>query len=79
MTGEHSPPKSSKGKERPWVILYVYLFNAKKLIEELKRAGVKMGVATSVRKKLWDEAEIYPEHKQSSGSRRCFATVLLFL
>ena len=63
MTGEHSPPESSKGMERPWVILYVYLFNAKKLIEELKRAGVKIGVATSVRKKLWDEAEIYPEQR----------------
>ena len=43
--------------------MYVYLFNAKKLIEELKRAGVKIGVATSVRKKLWDEAEIYPEQR----------------
>jgi len=63
MTGEHSPPGSSKGKTRPWVISYVYLFNAKKLIEELKRAGVKIGIATSVRKKFWDEAEIYPRQK----------------
>lgn len=63
MTGEHSPPESSRGKERPWVISYVYLFNAKKLIEELKRAGVRIGVATSIRKKFWDKAEIYPEQR----------------
>jgi len=63
MTGEYSPPESSKGKERPWVISYVYLFNAKKLIEELEKAGVRIGVATSIRKKFWDEAEIYPVQK----------------
>jgi len=63
MTGEHSQPKSSKGERRPWIISYVYLFNAKKLIEELKREGVKIGIATSVKKKFWDEAEIYPEQR----------------
>ena len=52
MADEHTLPESSKGKERPWVISYVYLFSAKKLIEKLKRAGVKIGVVQVLGKVL---------------------------
>jgi len=31
----------------------------KKLLGELKKRSVKIGVATSVAKKYWDEAEVY--------------------
>lgn len=29
-------------------------------MDDLKLSGVKIGVATSVRKHLWEKAEIYP-------------------
>jgi len=63
MTGDYSPAASSKGKIRPWVIKYVFLFKTSQLIEELEKRGVKIGVATSVRKELWDRTEIYPEQR----------------
>ncbi len=52
MTGEVSQPQSSIGKKRPWVISHVYLFNAKELIKELEERDLKIGIATSVRKKF---------------------------
>lgn len=60
LTGPRSPAQSSRGTTRPWVIEAVYLFKAQELIAELKRSGVKIGVATSVKRALWDAAEIYP-------------------
>ncbi len=59
MTGEYSSANSSKGTSRPWVISNVYIFNSEKLINTLKEE-VKIWVNTSVRKDLWDNAEIYP-------------------
>jgi hypothetical protein len=55
---------TSKGGTRPWLIEAVYLFDAKELLGVLKKRGVKIGVATSVAKCLWAEAEIYP-HQQN--------------
>ena len=60
MTGPRSQPITSKGTVRPIVISNVYLFNMKKLLGELKKRGVKIGEATSVSQKYWDEAEFYP-------------------
>jgi len=60
MTGPGSPAVTSKGTIRPWLINNVYLFNSKKLVNDLKTSGRKIGIATSVRTYLWDEAEIYP-------------------
>ena len=60
LTGPKRGAFSSRGTIRPWVISNVYLFESRKLIYELKRRGVKIGYATSVISKLWDEAEIYP-------------------
>jgi hypothetical protein len=45
---------------RPWVIEAVYLFNSRELITELNRSGVKIYEATSIKRALWDAAEIYP-------------------
>jgi len=59
MTGPRSQPVTSKGTVRPIVISNVYLFNMKKLLGELKKRGVKIGVATSIAKEYWDEAEFY--------------------
>lgn len=44
----------------PWRIDAVYLFESERLLKQLQQQGVKIGTATSVRKKLWDEARIYP-------------------
>jgi len=61
ITGPKSAPLTSKGTTRPLVISYVYLFDMVDLVSELKHRGVKIGIATSVRKSSWDSAEIYPK------------------
>lgn len=68
FTGEKSPAISSKGKVRPWLINYIFLFNTGKLIPILQSYGVKIGVDTSLKSFLWNEAEIYPENKNKELS-----------
>lgn len=63
MTGPKGQAVSSRGSIRPWLIDYVFLFNADELIIELNARGVKIGVATSVRKHEWQAAEIYPNKR----------------
>lgn len=63
LTGPKTSPGSSRGSTRPWVISAVYLFESQRLINELEKRGVKIGTATSVISKLWDEAEIYPNQR----------------
>jgi len=60
ITGPKSAPLTSKGTDRPLVISHVYLFDMISLVSELKQRGVKIGIATSVRRSSWDSAEIYP-------------------
>ena len=66
ITGPKSGAISSRGATRPWLISSVYLFNSQKLMNELKNRGVKIGIATSVISKLWGEAEIYPNQRNST-------------
>jgi len=63
MTGPKALEPISKGGIRPWVIDYVFLFNAAELMIELSARGVKIGVATSVRKHEWQNSEIYPNKR----------------
>ncbi len=63
MTGPKSVSSSSRGTTRPWLISYVFLFESAKLSQDLK--NVKQGIATSVKKQLWEMAEIYPEPRNS--------------
>jgi len=63
MTGDYRSPASSRGVERPWIIKYVYLFKISELVKDLEARGVKIGIATSVRKELWERAEIYPKQR----------------
>ena len=65
MTGPKVPSGPSRGAVRPWTISRVYLFDAVRLIAELQRVGVRIGVATSVRSHLWEMAEIYPEQRNA--------------
>ena len=63
MTGPKGQAVSSRGSIRPWLINYVFLFNAAELVIELNARGVKIGVASSVRKHEWQAAEIYPNKR----------------
>jgi len=63
MTGPEGQAESSRGGIRPWLIDYVFLFNAAELMIELNARGVKIGVATSVRKHEWQNSEIYPNKR----------------
>ena len=60
LTGVSSPAASSRGTTQPWTIESVYLLEASPLVEQLRARGVKIGVATSVRRHIWDDAGIYP-------------------
>ena len=44
----------------PWVIDSVFLFRREDLLTALTARGVKIGVATSLRKADWEAARIYP-------------------
>ncbi len=60
MTGPRTQPVSSRGTTSPWVISSVFLFDASDLVRRLNERGVKIGIATSVARHFWDNAEIYP-------------------
>ena len=63
MTGPKGQAVSSRGSIRPWLIDYVFLINAAELMIELNASGVKIGVATSVQKHVWQAAEIFPNKR----------------
>jgi len=65
LAGPKSGMMTSRGQTRPWIIEYVFLFDAHALVAELSRSGVKIGTATSVRQHLWAEAEIYPTQRHN--------------
>lgn len=60
FTGRKAAGGSSRGTIRPFCIDAVFLFDAARLHNELKGRGVKIGVATGVRRVQWEAAEIYP-------------------
>lgn len=47
-------------RNRPWKIAGVHLFDANELVDTLEVRGVRVGIASSVRRNLWEAAEIYP-------------------
>ena len=52
------PP--GQARIRPWVVDAVYLLEREPLLVRLRQRGVKVGVATSVQKAVWDSARIFP-------------------
>jgi hypothetical protein len=62
LTGPRAAAASSLGSIPPWLISSAFLFESSELIAVLRARGVKVGVATSVIRRLWDEAEIYPKY-----------------
>jgi hypothetical protein len=63
LTGPKSAAATSRGRMRPLVISNVYLFGMETLVRSLRKRGVKLGIATSVAKSYWTEAEIYPYNR----------------
>ena len=63
MTGPRSAAASSRGRTRPWVIAGVHLFEHAALVADLTARGVGRSTAASVRRALWEEAEIYPRSR----------------
>jgi hypothetical protein len=61
LTGPPSPPGSSRGISRPWCIQAVFLFEARQVHAGQASRGVRSGIASSVIRKQWDAAEIYPQ------------------
>ena len=60
LTGPPSPAGSSRGISRPWCIQAVFLFDARQVRSGQVARGVRSGIASSVVRKHWDAAEIYP-------------------
>jgi len=60
LAGPPSQAGSSRGTTRPWCIESVYLFAARQLLAEHTARGVKPGIASSVSKRQWAAAQIYP-------------------
>ncbi|MCL4263978.1 MAG: hypothetical protein KJ069_12215 [Anaerolineae bacterium] len=60
FAGPYGSAGSSRGEIRPWLIETVYLFKADTLVMSLQQRGTKIGIATSIPKQFWNEAEIYP-------------------
>jgi hypothetical protein len=52
-------------RKLPWVIEAVFLFEVGSLLAALRERGVKIGVATSVRRHLWEAARVYPPHDRA--------------
>ena len=63
MTGPHRNATSSRGTTLPWKISNVYLFNSIWLIDHLNQRKIKVGIATSVHSKLWEDAEVFPQNE----------------
>jgi hypothetical protein len=57
------PPGSAR--HRPWTIQPVFLFDTRTLLMALKERGVKISIATSVRRDQWEAARIYPTHERA--------------
>lgn len=65
FTGPYASASLATNVTRPWVIHRVYLFDATALVNSLTVTKTKLGVATGVKKALWDAAEIYPNQSNA--------------
>ena len=63
LTGPYKSASKAKHTYRPFCISNIYLFNEIDLCRTLTKKEVAVGTASSVKKELWDKAEIYPEDR----------------
>ena len=66
LSGPKSGVMSSRGRVRPWTIDGVFLFDAHSLISNLRTRGVELGIACSVAQQYWQEAEVYPNQRNTA-------------
>ncbi|MFB9661778.1 hypothetical protein ACFQS3_03555 [Glycomyces mayteni] len=66
MTGPRGGPSGSAGAYRPWSIEHVYLFDAQGLYDTLHAEMRRIGVATSIPSRYWDQAEIHPVSRNAN-------------
>jgi len=66
LTGAKGAAHSSVGRTRPLTVEHVYLFDGEQLHCAISGRGCKIGVATSVARRYWDEAEVYPRSNCAS-------------
>lgn len=67
------PP--GQARIRPWVIDAVHLLEREPLLATLRERGVKIGVASSVQKAVWDSARIFPPGPSAPyhmSDRQCY-------
>ena len=60
LAGRRAAALSSGGMTLPWAIESVFLFDAPALVETLSTRSVKIGIATSVTRTAWEQAESFP-------------------
>lgn len=63
LTGPTVGAIPSQGLTAPWVIDAVYLFASQDVLEALSAHGRRPGIATSVRREVWEAARIFPESR----------------
>lgn len=63
LTGPIGDATSTREATRPWLISFVYIFDAHVLVDQMDTRRIKPETPTSVAKQLWQEAELYPEQK----------------
>jgi hypothetical protein len=60
LSGPRSKATNSKGATRPFVISHVFLFDTSVLIPELESRPVRLQTGTSLLRRQWENAEIFP-------------------
>jgi len=65
LSGPKSSMGHSRGSTRPLIINSVFLFETAKLINQLKKRAVKIGITTSITQELWNNAEIFPSQRNN--------------
>lgn len=65
LAGPSAPAGSSRGMTRPLSIAAVYLFDTHSLHLALTERSIHLGIATSVARIFWDQAEIYPVQRNT--------------
>jgi hypothetical protein len=66
LTGPKATTMTSRGEARLWYIESVFLFDGRRLHQELTERGVKLCEATSIRNQQWCAAEVFPRSVNSN-------------
>ena len=66
FAGPRSAPASTRGETGSWLISSVFLFNAEALLRDAATLGLRVGDATSVPRRAWDLAELYPAQRNQT-------------